>query len=161
MMVVVYVIVGLLLYFKISNVISYNISKKKILESRSWDLNICCGKTDGGGVNADIYKHTDVPNFRLIDDIYNLPFSDNQFQNVLCSHTMEHVEEPHKFFKELQRVSKKVTVVVPPLYDITAVLNFFEHKWIFLSFGKKHSELPKYIKLPFARIIQKKFGQII
>ena len=155
-----YIIIGLVFCLWLPHIISYGYLKNKILKSKEWNLNICCGKTNGGGINADIYKHKNLPNFKLIKDIYNLPFSDKEFNTVLCSHTIEHVENPNHFFKELQRVGKEVTIVVPPLYDIGAVLDIFEHKWIFLTFKNKHNKLPKYIKLPFSRFIQKKFGQI-
>ncbi len=153
-------IFGILLYFQLSHYISYNVLKTRILKERKWDLNICCGKTDGGGVNADIFRHMDVPNFIQVNDIYNLPFDNKQFDKVLCSHTMEHVDDPEGFFSELQRVGNEVTLVIPPLYDTTAALNFFEHKWIFLTFKKKHHKLPAYIKLPLSRFYQKNFGQI-
>jgi ubiquinone/menaquinone biosynthesis C-methylase UbiE len=97
----------------------------------------------------------------LVKDIYNLPFKDKKFKTVLCSHTIEHVDDPEKFLKELKRVGKEVVIVVPPLYDIGAVLNVLEHKWIFLSFRKEYSKLPKHIKLPLSRTIQKQFGQLI
>ena len=141
--------------------ISYFSLKKRILAKHTWDLNICCGKTDGGGINADIFKHEDVPNFVFIENIYHLPFADKEFDRILCSHTLEHVENPVSFFKELTRVGREVTVVLPPLWDICAVFNIFEHKWIFLSFKKVHTGLPKYVKLPVAAFIQKKLGQKI
>jgi ubiquinone/menaquinone biosynthesis C-methylase UbiE len=96
----------------------------------------------------------------LIKDIYKLPFETGQFDTVLCSHTIEHVDYPGRFFKELQRIGKKVTIVIPPLYDATAALNIFEHKYIFLSFKKMHHRLPKHAKLPLASFIQKRIGQI-
>jgi len=144
-----------------TNYISYGLMKKKVLESQTWDLNICCGKTDGGGVNADIVQHSSVPNFCLIHDIYNLPFEDKQFETVLCSHTIEHVDDPNNFYKELIRVGEKIKIVVPPIWDISAAFNIFEHKWLFLSCKKEHNFLPAFIKLPFANTIQKRFGQRI
>jgi ubiquinone/menaquinone biosynthesis C-methylase UbiE len=122
------------------------------MHGRQWNLNICCGKTDGGGVNADIFQHKELPNFQLIDDIYNLPFKDRQFDTILCSHTMEHVDHPQKFYKELRRVGRHITIVVPPLYDLAAVLNVFEHKWIFLSCKKEHHELPRHVRLPIFKL---------
>lgn len=145
----------------VSHYISYFYLKKRTLAKHRWDLNICCGKTDGGGINADIFKHADVPNFIFVENIHHLPFKDKEFNKVLCSHTLEHVENPALFYKELTRVGKEVTVVIPPLWDICAVLNIFEHKWIFLSFKKEHKTLPKYIKLPMSRSIQEKLGQKI
>jgi SAM-dependent methyltransferase len=152
-------LLGITLYCFVANYLSYTLEKKKILESQKWDLNICCGKTDGGGLNVDIFMHKDLPRFQLVGSIYNLPFENGAFESVLCSHTMEHVEDPERFFAELQRVGKTVTLVVPPLYDLAAVLNIVEHKWIFLTFRKKHHSLPNYIQLPFALHFQERFGQ--
>jgi hypothetical protein len=143
------------------NFISYSVMKNRILERRKWGLNICCGKTDGGGVNADIMKHAEVPNYVELDCIYSTPFTDNQFETVLCSHTMEHVDDPEAFFAELERVGKRVTLVLPPVWDVSAALNVLEHKWIFLTFKKEHSTLPPRVRLPFADLVQEKFGQRI
>ncbi len=143
------------------NYLSYSVLKRRIVNSRSsWDLNICCGKTDGGGINADIVKHMDVSNFIQVD-VYNLPFEDKQFEHVLCSHTIEHVEDPVRFFGELQRVGREVTLVVPPLWDISAVFNVVEHRWIFLTLRKKHHRLPPFVRLPLAGPIQRLLGQRI
>ena len=156
----IFIIIIVIVYLWLAHFISYNILKNRILKSRKWDLNICCGKTNGKGINADIKKHSNVPNFKLIKNIYKLPFKNKEFKHTLCSHTIEHVDNPEKFFKELKRVSKNVTIVIPPLYDLSAALQLFEHKWLFLTFKKKHNKLPKYIKLPFTSFIHKNFKQI-
>lgn len=147
------------LYLLLANYVSYSLEKSRILNSQKWDLNICCGKTDGGGLNVDIVRHKDLPRFKQVDSIYALPFDNGQFDSVLCSHTIEHVDDPRRFYTELQRVGKKVTLVVPPLYDLGAVFNIFEHKWIFLTFRKSHDTLPRFIKLPFANVFHRLFGQ--
>lgn len=138
--------------------ISYSVLKNKIIERRRWGLNICCGKTDGGGVNADIVAHTELSNLVLVD-VYNLPFRSQWFSTVLCSHTIEHVEDPAGFFAELKRVGRDVTIVIPPLWDLSAVFNVLEHRWIFLSFSKMHKTLPRYVRLPLASFIQGCLGQ--
>lgn len=156
------IIVAVVVLLSALNFLSYRIMGGMIRNRRDkWDLNICCGKTDGGGVNVDIVKHADVPNLVVVDDIYNLPFKNDEFENVLCSHTIEHVEDPQGFFDELQRVSEDVTIVIPPLWDLSAVLNVFEHRWIFLTFRKEHHKLPKHIELPLARAYQDRKGQKI
>ncbi|MBB6428555.1 methyltransferase domain-containing protein [Algisphaera agarilytica] len=143
--------------------ISYKLVKTRILRMRKWDLNICCGHSDGGGLNVDIFQHDPGPgNFQKIDDIYSLPFDDKQFEHTLCSHTIEHVDDPEAFFAELRRVSKNVTIVVPPLWDPAAVFNVFEHRHIFLNVRKMFvNELPPYVKLPMAETIQERLGQKI
>lgn len=140
---------------------SYHHLKRDILSRRRWCLNICCGRTDGGGINADIVRHSPVRNFHCIRDIYRLPFGDRRFEWVLCSHTVEHVEDPQRLDRELRRVGRNVLYVVPPLWDVAAALNVFEHKWLFLTLSKEHDRLPRYIKLPMARTIQRWLGQRI
>lgn len=149
----------ILLYVLLANYVSYSLGKTLILNSQKWDLNICCGKTDGGGLNVDIVKHKELPRFKQVDNIYDLPFEDGEFVTVLCSHTIEHVDDPRRFYAELQRVGKNVTLVVPPLYDLAAVFNILEHKWIFLTLKKRHHKLPRFIKLPFADVFHRRFGQ--
>lgn len=157
-----FVLAGIFALMPLLNLLSYRVMGSIIRNRREkWDLNICCGKTDGGGVNVDIEKHADIPNLVIVDDIYNLPFSTKQFEHVLCSHTIEHVDDPEAFFEELKRVSNDVTLVIPPLWDLSAVLNIFEHRWIFLTFRKEHHRLPNYIKLPGAQAYQQRKGQKI
>jgi SAM-dependent methyltransferase len=150
---------SLLVYGLMAHLYSYHFKKHKIVKKQKWDLNICCGKTDGGGVNVDIVEHKKLPNFTLIDDIYTLPFQAKEFNTVLCSHTLEHVDDPRGLFNELDRVGEKVTVVLPPLYDFFAAFNILEHKVLFLTFKKEHHTLPPYIKLPLAETLHKRLGQ--
>jgi len=152
-------LVSLLLLFMITNRLSYGLLKNRILRMRKWGLNICCGKTDGGGINADIVRHSQVPNFVLLSDIYALPFADNSFADVLCSHTIEHLEDPRRFYRELQRVGREVMLVVPPLWDLSAAFNVLEHRWLFLTVRKRHTKLPPFVRLPLAATVQQLLGQ--
>lgn len=140
---------------------SYRCLKNDIIRRRSWDLNICCGTTDGGGINADIVRHGELPNFVQLESIYRLPFADGQFDTVLCSHTAEHVEYPQRFDRELRRVGRRVVYILPPVWDLAASLNVLEHRWLFLSLRKVHERLPQRIPLPFARALQARIGQRI
>jgi SAM-dependent methyltransferase len=135
------------------------IQRRYYLNKENWDLNICCGGTDGGGVNADCIKRN-VPNFVLIQNIYKLPFENKQFNNVYCSHTIEHLDDPDRFMTELKRISKKVTIIIPPLWDLFGMLMFRGHKWQFLTLTAKHNnEIPTRIKLTPFWWIQDIFGQ--
>lgn len=161
-MTILFVFLSLLIYCWLAHYLSYVILKNKTLKKRKWDLNICCGKTDGRGINADIQRHKDLPNFVLIKDICHLPFKDKQFDHVLCSHTIEHVDNPRRFYQELKRVGKNLTLVVPPLWDVfSAFLAIPCHKWLFLTFKKEHQNLPKFVPLIYAQAFQKLFGQSI
>ena len=118
----VYVLIAALAVVFFTNWLSYRVLKRRILERQAWDLNICCGKTDGGGINADIVAHTALPNMVIVD-IAALPFRDKAFAHVLCSHSIEHVNDPEAFYTELARVGQHITLVLPPLWDISAALN--------------------------------------
>jgi SAM-dependent methyltransferase len=142
--------------------ISYHVIKLRTLKERRWDYNICCGTTDAGGINADIVRHSAVPRFELISDVTRLEHPDKTFEHVLCSHTIEHVPDPAAMFRELRRIGKNVTLLVPPLWDFTAALNPFEHQVIFLTLRSRHdNHLPAYIRFAPARWIQGLAGQKI
>lgn len=145
-----------------ANYLSYRHLKEKTLRERRWDYNICCGETDGGGVNADIVRHGEVPNFELVTDVNRLPHADGRFAHVLCSHTLEHVDDPAAMFAELRRVGRHVTILVPPLWDLAAALNPFEHRVIFLTCSTRHDDrLPPYVAFRPARWLQSARGQRI
>ncbi|MFQ6114089.1 MAG: class I SAM-dependent methyltransferase [bacterium] len=147
-------------YLISAHLLSYRLLKRRYICSQRWELNICSGDTDGGGINADIIFRKSVPRFVLVD-VYRLPFRDKQFSDILCSHTMEHVEDPERFYEELMRVGKSVSMIIPPLWDVWAMFDFFEHKWIFLTFRKVHTTLPRRVRLPLTQIIHGRFGQKI
>lgn len=160
MVTILWILLIVLIYIQASHTLSYSLLKIRILKRNHWGLNICCGKTDGGGINADIVSHRKIPNLVLVD-VYQLPFKDGAFQQVVSSHTIEHVDDPEAFFKELQRVGHHVILIIPPLWDISAAFNVFEHKYVFLTFKKAHTTLPPHKRLPLSRWIQKKWGQQI
>lgn len=47
-------------------------------------------------------------------DIHNLPYTDNQFDVVLCSETLEHVTDVNKSISELLRVASKSVIITVP-----------------------------------------------
>jgi hypothetical protein len=71
------------------------------------------------------------------------------------------VDDPRRFYAELCRVGSEVTLILPPLWDISAALNIIEHQWLFLTWKKEHRLLPRFVRLPLARTVQKLFGQRI
>ena len=59
-----------------------------------------------------------------------LPFKDKEFDFVVASHVMEHVEDVDFFIKELERVSKKGYVELPTMLEDNLVFeNKKEHLW--------------------------------
>ena len=76
-----------------------------------------------------------------------------------AAHTIEHVDYPRRFDRELRRVAREVVYVLPPVWDLAAALNVWEHKWLFLTLRKVHRTLPRCTPLPFARKLQARVGQ--
>ena len=71
----------------------------------------------------------------VVGSVYELPFKDNKFDMVLCMVVMEHLEDPQKAIKEMQRVLRvggKILVSVPfmfPMHDTPA------DYWRFTKYG--------------------------
>lgn len=57
---------------------------------------------------------TDKPVFTYDGDIF--PFKDKEFDYVVCSHVLEHVDDVDKFLNEMQRVGKKGYLEFPTIY---------------------------------------------
>jgi len=59
-----------------------------------------------------------------------LPFKDNEFDFVIASHVMEHVEDVEFFIKELERVSKQGYIELPTMLEDNLVFeNKKDHLW--------------------------------
>ena len=65
-------------------------------------------------------------------NVESLPFPDNSFDTVICTHTLEHVQHPQQVIAQLRRVAKKQVIIVVPrqreyLYTFDLHLNFFPY----------------------------------
>ncbi|TPN81650.1 class I SAM-dependent methyltransferase [Aquimarina algicola] len=68
-------------------------------------------------------------------NVEELPFEDDAFDIVTCSHTLEHVVDFEKAVLELKRITKyKLCVVVPCqrayFYTLDEHIRFFPYKWM-------------------------------
>jgi SAM-dependent methyltransferase len=59
----------------------------------------------------------------------NLPFNENEFDYVICSHVLEHVGNPEKFLAEQFRVAKSGYIETPSLLGEVLYARD-SHKWI-------------------------------
>jgi ubiquinone/menaquinone biosynthesis C-methylase UbiE len=64
-------------------------------------------------------------------DGYKIPFEDNQFDLIICSHVMEHVEHERVLLREIRRVSKH------QVFEVPIDFSFYVDKKIkhFLAYG--------------------------
>ena len=107
----------------------------QIKQNPNWKvLDIGCGFTAHEKANV-VCDVQDLSNFykdkkfvKLNDK--KLPFSDKEFDFVIASHVIEHVEDVSFFIKELERVSFKGYIELPtPLEDNLVFENKNDHIW--------------------------------
>ena len=70
-------------------------------------------------------------NFTLLAPNEKLPFKDKEFDFVIASHVLEHVEDPPFFLNEIQRISSKGGYIEVPtkLEDNLVFENKKDHLW--------------------------------
>ena len=115
-------------------------SSKKYIDNQldqnpSWNiLDIGCGYTAHKKANvicdvqdlSEFYKGRDF--VKLKGKI--LPFKDKEFDFVITSHVIEHVEDVNFFIKELQRISAKGYIELPTILEDNLVFeNKNDHLW--------------------------------
>lgn len=82
------------------------------------------------------------PKIKFLDEsIEKMSFEDGQFDTVVCTHTLEHVENLVQSIKELRRVTKKRLIVVVPRqrpykYTFDLHIHFFPYIFSFLQVMK-------------------------
>ncbi|NIO19210.1 MAG: methyltransferase domain-containing protein, partial [Candidatus Aenigmarchaeota archaeon] len=77
-------------------------------------------------------KRHNIPFNTVLFDSYELPFTDAEFDGILCFETIEHVSQPLVFLKELFRILRpggEVVLTTPnifwePVHSLAAILNF-------------------------------------
>jgi ubiquinone/menaquinone biosynthesis C-methylase UbiE len=106
-----------------------------LLNNTTWNiLDIGCGYNASKFAKVicdvqDLSNHYQDKRFvRLTEK--KLPFKDKEFDFVVASHVMEHVEDVDFFIKELERVSKKGYIELPTkLEDNLVFENKKDHLW--------------------------------
>ena len=142
-------------------------------EKSNWNiLDIGCGYT--ANINANVVADAqDLSHFykdRKFVQIKdrNLPFTDNEFDFVVSSHVIEHVEDFEFFIKELERISKKGYIELPSrLADNIVFENESDHIWWFkfddekkeLIVSKKNQLIEPFLSVASAKNLEKIFRE--
>lgn len=134
---------------KCTNEILKSIRGKSVLDAG-------CGRGYLAGRLASIAKTTGV-DLGITDEVRHkypnvdfqegrleaLPFEDAEFDTVVCTHTLEHVQDLPLALQELRRVTRHRLIVVVPRqrpykYTFSLHIHFFPYKWSLESqFGSK------------------------
>jgi SAM-dependent methyltransferase len=94
--------------------------------------------TRATGVDFVISDTVSRPGIRYIEArIEALPFEDNEFDTVICTHVIEHILDYRRAIAELRRVARKRLIIVVPrereaIYSFNPHFNFFPYAHSFL-----------------------------
>lgn len=125
--------------------IKAHIQGKKIVEigcGKGYLANILSENYDITAVDIHIAKDIkqNIKIKYVESDVEKLPFADNEFDTVICTHTLEHVLYLQKSINELRRIGKYLIVVVPRQrpykYTFDLHINFFPYDFSFLNIMK-------------------------
>lgn len=99
-------------------------------------LNLACGKDiKEGYVNLDWAKLDGVD---VIHDInkFPWPFKDNTFDEIYCSHILEHVDDLIKTMREIKRIGKKEAEIIVRVPHFSCGVSYRDptHKRLFSYF---------------------------
>ena len=125
---------------------SKNYIQTTLSKNSDWKiLDIGCGYGANEFANTicdvqDLSKFYKDKNFIKLEN-KQLPFKDNEFDFVIASHVLEHVEDFKFFISELERVSKKGYIELPTkLEDNLVFENKNDHLW-HMDFDDVNSKL--------------------
>jgi SAM-dependent methyltransferase len=90
-------------------------------------------------VGCDVVDKLAYEGISLVSgNVEALPFEDNSFDVVTCSHTLEHIINPGRAVEELRRVARRILFVAVPCqryfyYTLDEHVNFYPQKEILLA----------------------------
>lgn len=100
----------------------------------------------GGHITAlDIVVPKKDGNIKWVEgSLTNLPFADDSFDTVLCTHALEHIKDVGTALRELRRVCKKRLIIVLPrqreyLYTADLHINFYPYRYNVERLIKDHN----------------------
>ena len=135
-------------------------------------LDIGCGyrANKNASVIADIQDFSDFYKEKKFVKIEGkkLPFEDKEFDFVIASHVIEHIDNFEFFIKELQRISSKGYIELPSrLGDNLVFENKNDHIWWFcfddvtnqLIASKKNQLIEPFVTVSTAKLFEKIFRE--
>ena len=152
---------------------SINIVNKTLETNSSWKvLDIGCGYTANKNASTiadvqDLSKFYKDKNFVIIKND-KLPFKDKEFDFVIASHVIEHVENFEFFIKELERISSKGYIELPTRFADNLIFeNKNDHIWWFvyddinnhLIASKKNQLIEPFLNVSTGKIFEKSFRE--
>ena len=150
-----------------------NFVNETLSKNTNWRiLDIGCGyrANKHASVLADVQDLSDFYKEKTFIKINEkkLPFKDKEFDFVITSHVIEHVEDFEFFLKELERISTKGYIELPTrLGDNLVFENKTDHIWWFtyddnnnlITASKRNQLIDPFITVSMAKIFEKIFRE--
>ena len=150
-----------------------NFVNNTLSKNTNWKiLDIGCGyrANKHASVLADVQDLSDFYKEKTFIKINEkkLPFEDKEFDFVIASHVIEHVEDFEFFLKELERISTKGYIELPTrLGDNLVFENKTDHIWWFnyddnnnlITASKRNQLIDPFITVSMAKIFEKIFRE--
>ena len=150
-----------------------NFVNNTLSKNTNWKiLDIGCGyrANKHASVLADVQDLSDFYKEKRFIKINEkkLPFKDKEFDFVIASHVIEHVEDFEFFLKELERISTKGYIELPTrLGDNLVFENKTDHIWWFtyddnnnlITASKRNQLIDPFITVSMAKIFEKIFRE--
>ena len=144
---------------------------KKLEENPNWKiLDLGCGYTanKNATVVADVQDLSNFYKYKkfIKIDEKKLPFKDKEFDFVITSHVIEHVDDLDFFIKEIERISNQGYIELPSkLGDNLVFENLTDHTWWFdyddekqiLLAEKKKQYIEPFITVSIAKKLEQLF----
>lgn len=127
-------IVELSTCIEFTNVLEVGCGEGSILYWLSkWGFSADLNGIDISKSGVELLKSKNIEHVKdiLLYDGYSIPYADNHFDLLICSHVMEHVEYERTLLKEIKRVSKY------QIFEVPIDFSFYVDRKIkhFLSYG--------------------------
>ena len=150
-----------------------NFVNETLNKNKNWKiLDIGCGYSANKNATIvadvkDLSNHYKDKHFVQILD-KKLPFKDKEFDYVIASHVIEHVDDFEFFIKELERISARGYIELPTrLGDNLVFENKSDHIWWFvfddsknqIVASKKNQLLDPFITVSMAKLLEKIFRE--
>jgi len=119
----------------------------------NWFKNLYSADIDESNFKLDKEKYK----FSKLDANETLPFTDNFFDIVVSSETIEHVENPRFFLKEIYRILKKGWIFILSTPNTETIFSkiYFLLTWIFAGHTIADYTLSGHITILTSRLIER------
>ena len=85
----------------------------------------------------------DETSTNIIGDIQNLPFRNGVFNKIVCKDVMEHLPNPYKGLKEMNRVLKDGLIILtfPNVYELMKTISVLRNPYKKRNVGTRHNQI--------------------